>query len=64
MPIEFKKSADGVVGFKISSVDSSKFGGTQGAPLVAIVAPNSGAPISFANIKFNEIGRVSCRERV
>ena len=24
MPIEFKKSADGVVGFKISSVDSSK----------------------------------------
>lgn len=53
MPIEFKKSADGVVGFKISSVDSSKFGGTQGAPLVVIVAPNSGAPISFANIKFN-----------
>lgn len=53
MPIEFKKSADGVVGFKISSVDSSKFGGTQGAPLVAIVAPNSGAPISFANIKFS-----------
>jgi hypothetical protein len=52
-PIEFKKSADGVVGFKISSVDSSKFGGTQGAPLVVIVAPNSGAPISFANIKFN-----------
>ena len=53
MPIEFKKSADGVVGFKISSVDSSKLCGTQGAPLVAIVAPNSGAPISFANIKFN-----------
>ena len=53
MPIEFKKSADGVVGFSISSVDSSKFGGTQGAPLVAIVAPNSGAPIIFANIKFN-----------
>ena len=23
------------------------------APLVAIAAPNSGAPISFANIKFN-----------
>ena len=53
VPIEFKKSADGVVGFKISSVDSSKLGGTQGTPLVAIVAPDSGAPISFANIKFN-----------
>lgn len=53
MPIEFKKSADGVVGFKISSVDSSKFGGTQGAPMVVIAAPNAGAPISFANIKFN-----------
>lgn len=53
MPIEFKKSADGVVGFSISSVDPSRFGGTQGAPLVVIVAPNSGAPISFDNIKFN-----------
>ena len=50
MPIEFKKSADGVVGFSISSVDASKLGGTQGAPIVAVVAPDTGAPISFANI--------------
>ena len=53
LPIEFKKSADGVVGFSISSVDAAKFLGTKGAPLVAIVAPNTGAPISFADIKFN-----------
>ena len=30
MPIEFKKSADGIVGFSISSVDASKFGGKIG----------------------------------
>jgi hypothetical protein len=53
IPIEFKKSADGVIGFRISSIDPSKFLGTQGSPLVAIVAPNSGAPISFTNIRFN-----------
>ena len=53
MPLVFKKSADGVISFSISSVDASRLGGTQGAPLVAIVAPNTGAPISFAGIKFN-----------
>ena len=53
MQVEFKKSADGVVGFSIASVDASKLGGTEGAPLVAITAPNTGAPISFAGIKFN-----------
>lgn len=53
MPIEFKKSADGVVGFRISSIDPSRFGDVQGAPLVAIAAPNVAAPISFANISFN-----------
>lgn len=53
VPIEFKKSPDGVVGFSISSLDVSAFDGVQGAPLVAITAPNPGPPISFANIKFN-----------
>lgn len=53
LPIEFKKSADGVVGFSISSIDPSKFLGTQGSPIVAITAPDTGAPISFTNIKFN-----------
>lgn len=53
MPIEFKKSADGVVGFRISSIDPSRLGDVQGAPLVAITAPNTGASISFANISFN-----------
>ena len=53
MPIEFKKSADGVVGFSISSIDVSRFVGLAGAPLVAVTAPNPGPPISFADIKFN-----------
>lgn len=52
LPIEFKKSADGVVGARISSVDPSDFGRIQGTPLVAIAAPNTAAPISFANISF------------
>lgn len=53
LPIEFKKSADGVVGVSISSIDPSSFGNVQGAPLVAITAPDVAAPISFANISFN-----------
>jgi hypothetical protein len=53
MPIEFKKSADGVVGASISSVDPSLLGDVEGAPMIAITAPNSGAPISFASIAFN-----------
>jgi hypothetical protein len=53
LPIEFKKSADGVVGASISSIDPSSFGNVQGTPLVAITAPNVAAPISFANISFN-----------
>ena len=52
-PIEFKKSPDGVIGFSISSVDSSNFGGVQGTALVAITAPNTAAPISFSKIKFS-----------
>lgn len=53
LPIEFKKSADGVVGVRISSIDPSRLGDVEGSPLVAITAPNSGAPISFANVAFN-----------
>lgn len=53
LPIEFKKSADGVVGASISSIDPSSFGKVQGTPLVAITAPNVAAPISFASISFN-----------
>lgn len=53
IPVEFKKSPDGVVGFSISSVDPSRLGFVEGSPLVAVVAPDSGAPISFAGIKFN-----------
>lgn len=53
IPIEFTKSPDGVIGASISSVDPSRLGGIEGAPMIAITAPNSGAPISFANIAFN-----------
>jgi hypothetical protein len=53
MPIEFKKSADGVVGASISSIDPSLLGDVEGAPMIAITAPNSGAPISFTGIAFN-----------
>lgn len=53
LPIEFKKSADGVIGARISSIDASLLGGVQGTPSVVITAPNSGAPISFTGIAFN-----------
>ena len=52
-PIEFTKSLDGVIGAKISSVDSSIFNGVEGTPQVFVTAPNTAAPISFANIAFN-----------
>ena len=48
LPIEFKRSSDGVIGASISSVDPSRLGDVEGAPLVAVVAPDSGAPIKFA----------------
>ena len=50
--IEFKKSADNVVGFRISSVDPSRLGYVQGLVTVAITAPNSGAPITLSGIVF------------
>lgn len=55
MPIEFKQSADGVVGFRISSVDANTLGEhVQGSINVAVTVPDStGAPISFAGLKFN-----------
>ena len=37
IPVEFKKSPDGVVGFRISSVDPSRLGFVEGSPLVAVV---------------------------
>lgn len=52
IPVEFKKSADGIVSFSISSVDPSRLGNVQGSPVVAVIAPDSGAPISFAGISF------------
>ena len=53
MPIEITKSSDDVIGVKISSIDPSLLGNIEGEPMIAITAPDSGAPISFANISFN-----------
>lgn len=53
LPVEFKKSVDGVIGASISSVDPSSLGNIQGTPLVAVTAPDTAAPVSFANIRFN-----------
>jgi hypothetical protein len=53
IPIEFTKSPDGVIGASISSVDPSRLGDVEGSPMVAITAPDSGAPISFTGLSFN-----------
>lgn len=53
IPIEFKKSKDGVIGFRISSVDASRLGGLFGTVMVVITAPNTAKPISFSGIAFN-----------
>lgn len=53
LPIEFKKSLDGVVSARISSIDVSNFHGIAGMPVVAITAPDIAAPISFVNLEFN-----------
>lgn len=53
LPIEFTKSPDGVIGANISSIDPSRLGDVEGSPMVAITAPNSGAPIDFAGLVFN-----------
>lgn len=55
MPIEFKKSADGVVGFNISSLDPKTLGYyVEGSINVAVTVPDStGAPINFAGLAFN-----------
>lgn len=55
LPIEFKKSPDGVIGFSISSVDASRLGKIQGTPLVVVTAPNTAAPISFSKIVFKVV---------
>lgn len=52
IPIEFTKSPDGVVGASISSIDPSRLANVEGSPMVAIVAPNTGAPIDFSGILF------------
>lgn len=52
-PIKFTKSPDGVIGASLSSIDVSFFNEVEGTALVTITAPNTAAPIEFANISFN-----------
>lgn len=52
IPIEFKRSSGGNIGFSISSVDASMLAGVQGSPFVVVTAPDTAVPISFANIDF------------
>lgn len=53
LPIKFEKSRDNVISARISSIDASDLGFVNGTPQVLIAAPNTAAPISFANIAFN-----------
>ena len=53
LPISFEKSKDNVIGARISSIDASDFGSVYGTPKVIISAPDTAAPIDFANIAFN-----------
>lgn len=50
--IKFEKSADGIIGFRISSLDAARFGRVQGNIKVVITAPNTGAPIDFTGLVF------------
>ena len=53
--IEFKKSADGVIGFSISSLDPKTLGDfvVGGIKVIVNVPDSTGAPISFTGLKYN-----------
>jgi hypothetical protein len=53
--ITLKKSADGVVGFSISSIDSARLGNVVGGVHLYVVSPDSGEPVSFSGMSFNVI---------
>ena len=51
--VTLKKSADGVVGCSISSIDPSRLGNVIGGLHLYVTSPNSGEPASFAGMGFN-----------
>lgn len=53
--IILKKSADGVVGFSISSIDPARLGHVVGGVHLYVVSPDSGEPVSFSGMSFNVI---------
>lgn len=54
LPIEFKKSSEGVIGFTISSVDPKTLGDfvVGGIKVLVTVPDTTGAPISFVGLKY------------
>ena len=55
LPIEFKKSADGIVGFSISSLDPKTLGDfvVGGIKVIVNVPDSTGAPINFTGLSYN-----------
>lgn len=51
--VTLKKSADGVVGCSISSIDPSRLGNVIGGLHLYVTSPNSGEPVSFTGMSFN-----------
>ena len=51
--VTLKKSADGVIGCSISSVDPSRLGNIVGGLALYVVSPDSGEPVSFTGMSFN-----------
>lgn len=51
--VTLKKSADGIVGCSISSIDPSRLGNVIGGLHLYVTSPNSGEPVSFTGMSFN-----------
>lgn len=51
--ITLKKSADGVIGCSISSIDPSRLGNVVGGLSLYVVSPDSGEPVDFTGMSFN-----------
>lgn len=51
--VTLKKSADGVIGCSISSIDPSRLDNVVGGVVLYVVSPDSGEPVSFTGMSFN-----------
>ena len=55
LEVTLKKSADGVIGFSISSIDPARLGNVVGGVQLYITSPDSGEPVNFSGMSFNVI---------